>query len=208
LLGWFFKFFLVKEIRGKENFFKKRNYILASNHISHLDWMIGCYLCVPRRYTFIGQVDKMSGIKGVLRDLTYFWGDTISVDRRDPQSKERAAIRAIEFLKNGYNLFMFPEGTRSRDGKLGMFKRGVGRLYLETGAPILPVAMIGTFEMMPPGGKLKLNRAARVAIGKPLEFPDELRAASGLDKGSDEYRRHCETVAKAAEDAVRDLLGK
>ena len=70
LVGWFFPVFLVKKIEGKENFSKKRNYILASNHISHLDWMIGCYLCVPRKYTFIGQVDKMTGIKKVLRDLT------------------------------------------------------------------------------------------------------------------------------------------
>ena len=74
LCGWFFPLFLVKEVSGKENFSKKRNYILVSNHISHLDWMIGCYLCVPRKYTFIGQVDKMTGIKGLLRDLTYFWG--------------------------------------------------------------------------------------------------------------------------------------
>ena len=179
---------------------------MVSNHISHLDWMIGCYLCVPRKYTFIGQVDKMTGIKKVLRNLTYFWGSTIPVDRNDKESREKAAIAAIGFLKKGYNLFMYPEGTRSRDGKLQMFKRGVGRLYLETGVPILPVAMSGTYEMMPPGGKLKLRRTARVEIGKPLEFESEMRAAAGIDKKSDEYRRLCEVIAKKAEDAVRGLL--
>ncbi len=208
LLGWFFELFVVKEIKGKENFSKKKNYILVSNHISHLDWMIGCYLCVPRKYTFIGQVDKMTGVKGILRDLTYFWGSTIAVDRNDPKSKERAAQKAIEFLKKGYNLFMFPEGTRSRDGELQMFRRGAGRLYLETGVPVLPVVMIGTREMMPPGGKLKLNRSARVIVGKSLEFPDELRAAIGVDKNSDEYRRLCEKIAKKAEDRVRTLLSQ
>ena len=207
-MGWFFPIFLVKKIEGKENFSKKRNYILASNHISHLDWMIGCYLCVPRKYTFIGQVDKMTGIKKVLRDLTYFWGSTIPVDRNDKESREKAAIAAIGFLKKGYNLFMYPEGTRSRDGKLQMFKRGVGRIYLETGVPILPVAMFGTFEMMPPGGKLKLRRTARVAIGKPLEFEEELRISKGIDKDSDEYLRLCEAIAKKTEDAVRNLLNE
>lgn len=205
LLGWFFELFVVKEIIGKENFSKKKNYILASNHVSHLDWMIGCYLCVPRKYTFIGQVDKMTGIKGILRDLTYFWGSTIAVDRNDPDSKRKAAIKAIEFLKKGYNLFMFPEGTRSRDGNLQMFKRGVGNLYLQTGAPILPVAMIGTYQMMPSGGKMKLNRSAKVVIGKPLEFPDELGAAKNIDSNSDEYLRLCEAIAKKAEDQVRAL---
>jgi 1-acyl-sn-glycerol-3-phosphate acyltransferase len=168
--------------------------------------MIGCYLCVPRKYTFIGQVDKMTGIKKVLRDLTYFWGSTIPVDRNDKASREKAAIAAIGFLKKGYNLFMYPEGKRSRDGKLQMFKRGVGRIYLETGVPILPVAMFGTYEMMPPGGKLKLRRTARVAIGKPLEFEEELRASKGIDKNSDEYFRLCEVIAKKTEDAVCNLL--
>ena len=206
LLGWFFELFVVKEIIGKENFSKKRHYILASNHISHLDWLIGCYLCVPRKYTFIGQVDKMTGVKGLLRDLTYFWGSTIPVDRNDPESRKKAARMAVGFLKKGYNLFMFPEGTRSRDGKLQMFKRGVGSLYLQTGAPILPVAMIGTREMMPPGGKMKLNRAARVIVGKPLEFPNELAAAKNMNSDSQDYLRLCEKIAKSAEEEVRALL--
>ena len=208
VMGWFFPLFVVKEVKGKENFSKKRNYILVSNHISHLDWLIGCWLCLPRQYTFIGQVDKITGIKGMLRDLMYRTGETIRVDRRDKDSRAKAADKAIDFLKKGYNLFMFPEGTRARDGKLQMFKRGVGKLYLETGVPVLPVAMIGTYEMMPSGGKTKLSRAARVNIGKPLEFPGELAAAAGLDKNSGGYQRLCEIIAKKAEDAVRELLNQ
>lgn len=199
--------FLIKEIRGKENFSKKRNYILASNHVSHLDWLIGCYLCVPRKYTFIGQVDKIKGIAGALRDLMYWTGETIRVNRNDSASRVRAAAKAVEFIKKGYNLFMFPEGTRSRDGLLKTFKRGVGKIYLQTGAPILPVAMIGTYEMMPPGGKAKLNRSARVIVGKPLEFPEQLAAAKNLAADSPEYFRLCEEIAKKAEDEVRALLG-
>jgi 1-acyl-sn-glycerol-3-phosphate acyltransferase len=206
LMGWFFELFLIKEIRGKQNFSKKKNYILVSNHASHLDWLIGCYLCVPRKYTFIGQVDKIKGIAGALRDLMYWTGQTIRVDRKDPASRARAAAKAVEFVKRGYNLFMFPEGARSRDGKMREFKRGVGKIYLQTGAPILPVAMIGTYEMMPPGGRAKLNRSAIVAIGKPQEFPGELAAAERLAADSPEYLRLCETIAKKAEEEVRALL--
>ena len=198
--------FLIKEIRGKENFSKKRNYILALNHTSHLDWLIGCYLCVPRKYTFIGQVDKIKGIAGAGRDLMYWTGEVIRVNRNDPASRARAAVKAVEFVKRGYNLFMFPEGTRSRDGSLKTFKRGVGKIYLQTGAPILPVAMAGTYEMMPPGGKLKVKKTARVLIGKPMEFLPEREAAAKLDKNSEEYRQICATIAKKTEEAVRNLL--
>ncbi len=208
LMGWFFRLFLVKEIRGKENFSKKKNYILASNHVSHLDWLIGCYLCVPRKYTFIGQVDKIGGIAGALRDLMYWTGETIRVDRNDSSSRARAAAKAVEFVKKGYNLFMFPEGTRSRDGQLKTFKRGVGKIYLQTGAPILPVAMVGTYEMMPPGKKMKLNRSARIIIGKPREFPKELAAAKNMEPGSEAYLRLCETVAQSVEGEVRRLASQ
>ncbi len=207
-MGWFFELFLIKEIRGKENFSKKRNYILASNHVSHLDWLIGCYLCVPRKYTFIGQVDKIKGVAGRLRDLMYWTGQTIRVDRADPASRARAAAKAVKFVKKGYNLFMFPEGTRSRDGALKIFKRGMGAIYLQTGAPILPVAMLGTYEMMPPGGKAKLNRNARVIVGKPLEFPEQLAVAKNLAVDSPEYLRLCEIIAKKAEEKVRALIAQ
>jgi 1-acyl-sn-glycerol-3-phosphate acyltransferase len=138
----------------------------------------------------------------------YWTGETIRVDRNDKNSKELAVEKAIEFVKHGYNLFMFPEGTRSRDGKLQRFRRGVGRICLETGAPILPVAMIGTYEMMPAGGKLKLKRSARVAIGKPLEFFDELEAAKNIANDSEDYKHLCEIIAKRAEEEVRALLGE
>jgi 1-acyl-sn-glycerol-3-phosphate acyltransferase len=206
LLSWFFPIFLVKDVEGRENFSKKRNFILASNHLSHLDWLIGCYLCVPRKYTFIGQVDEMAGFKGFCRDLMYGFGGVIPVDRNDKESKKRATQKAIEMLKKRYNLFIYPEGTRSRDGKLHEFKHGVGKLYLETGVPILPVATKGTYELMPPGGGLHLRRTVEVIIGKPLEFPEKIKLASGLDKNSEKYKQLCGDIAKRTEKEVRKLL--
>ena len=72
----------------------------------------------------------------------------------------------------------------------------------------MPVAMVGTYEMMPPGEKMKLNRSARIIIGKPREFPKELAAAKNMNPESEAYLRLCETIAKKAEEEVRELLAQ
>lgn len=206
LLGWFFEIFIIKKVTGLENFSQKENFILASNHLSHLDWLIGCYICSPRKYTFIGQIDRMEGIAKVLRDWMYAYGETIGVNRNDKESKARAILKAVDFLNRGYDVFLYPEGTRSRDGRIHEFKPGVGRIYLESGKKILPVAMLGTYELMPPGGKLKIKKTVEVIIGKPLEFKELRETALGLGKDSEEYKNKCAVIAKKVEDQVRALL--
>lgn len=203
--GQILKRVFVREIKGKDNF-PKRNFILAANHLSHLDWLIDGAVLTPRRATFIAQIDKMKGIKGLMRDLVYLYVGSIPVNRNDRDSKRKALLAAIDMVKKGYCLAMYPEGSRSRDGRLHEFKPGVGKIYLETGAPVVPVANIGTYGLMPPGGKLKKEKKVIIKIGKPMEFPQELAAAAGLDKNSDEYRRLCTVIAKKTEDAVRKLL--
>jgi 1-acyl-sn-glycerol-3-phosphate acyltransferase len=84
---------------------------------------------------------------------------------------------------------------------------GIGKLYLESGVPILPVAMKGTYELMPPGGGVKISRSVEVIIGKKLEFLKELEAAKGLDKESEEYKKICIKIAKTVEEKVGERLG-
>lgn len=198
---------MVKEVKGKENI-PKRNYILASNHSSHLDWFIDGYFCTPRRFTFIGQVDKMTGGAAFWRDRLYDYSEVIPMNRKDPESRKQALIEAAERLKQGSILIIYPEGTRTRDGQLHEFKPGVARLHLETGAPILPVALKGTYELMPPGGKLKVKKIVTVVVGKPLDFEKERNTAAKLDKNSDEYRKLCLNIAKRTEDNMRELLSR
>lgn len=197
---------LIKEIKGLENVPKKGNFIFASNHLSHLDWFLSGFVCTPRKFTFIGQVDQYTGIKGILRDLLYAYGGVIPINRKNDESKRQAMKTAIEMLKKGYCLVIYPEGTRSRTGQLQQFKPGVGKLHLESGVPILPVAFQGSHELMPPGGKLKLKRIVKLAIGSLMDFSDLKERAKGLDHSSDEYRALCADIAKAVENRVRLLI--
>ena len=205
LVGPYVKIRLLKEIKGKENF-PKGNFILASNHLSHLDWFIDGWLLSPRRHTFIAQVDKMTGIKRFFRDLLYWICGVIKVNRNDKDSKKMALAKAIETIKRGYCLVIYPEGTRSRDGQTHEFKAGVGKIYIETGVPVVPSAFKGTYEMMPPGGKMKGKKMVRILVGKPMEFVPEREAAKTLDRNSEEYRKICSAIAAKIEEAVKNLL--
>ena len=198
---------MVKEVKGKENI-PKRNFILTSNHSSHLDWFINGYFCTPRRFTFIGQVDKMTGGAAFWRDRLYDYSEVIPMNRKDPESRKQALVEAAERLRQGSILIIYPEGTRTRDGQLHEFKPGVVRLHFETGAPILPVALKGTYELMPPGGKFKAKKIVTVTVGKPLDFEKERGIAAKLDKNSDEYRKLCLNIAKKVEGNMRELLSR
>jgi len=198
---------ILREVKGKENF-PKRNFILASNHTSFLDIFIDGWVCTPRRFTFIAQIDKLTGVKGFFRDVLYLYTGVVKVNRNDKDSKRRALVKAKKMIKGGYCLIIYPEGTRSRDGQLHDFKAGIGDIYLETGVPVVPSALKGTYEMMPPGQKFKAKKMAVMLIGKPMDFPKEREAAAKMDKGSPEYRQLCAGIAKKVESAVRDLLKK
>jgi len=210
LLAWVFpssilKLLFVKSVEGKKNF-PKGNFILAANHLSHIDWSIDGAIMTPRRYTFIAQIDKMTGVKKILRDLLYLWAGIIPVDRRDRDSKKKALARAIGMVKSGYSLVIYPEGTRSRDGQLHAFKPGLGKICLETGVPVVPLAHIGTYELMPPGQKFKAKKIVRMIIGKPLEFKNERELAQMMDKSSQAYYGLCTDISKKVEDEVARLL--
>lgn len=186
LLSWFCKIFLaplvkitlIKEVRGKENL-PQENFILATNHESHLDEIANSYVCVPRRFRFIGQTDNYKGFNKFLLYVIYFLGGVIHLNRKSKQSKRKAVQEAIESLKSGDIVIIYPEGTRTRTGKLGKGKWGISKIFLQTGVPILPAAISGTFEILPPGGKLKIKRIIKINIGKPLYFKEELKKSSG-----------------------------
>jgi len=200
-VSWFCNIFIkpivyllfIQKVKGKENI-PKKNFILASNHQSHLDWIADGYICVPRRFRFIGQVDRYSGLLGIARDILYFITGTIRLNRKSEVSKKKVIEEAINSLKNGDILILYPEGTRSRTGEMGKGKWGVARFFLETGVPILPVGIKGTFELLPPGGKLKIKRIVKINIGKPLFFKKEFEEAKKIDKDSKRYKEILQTI--------------
>jgi 1-acyl-sn-glycerol-3-phosphate acyltransferase len=213
VLSWFCYLFLkpivkliwIKEVRGIENI-PKTNFILAANHQSHWDQVITGYLCAPRRFTYLGQIDKYSGAEAFLRNFLYLVAGVIPVHRYDEESKRRAIKKCIERLKKGEILIMYPEGTRSKDGKIHEGKPGIAKIYLETGVPILPVAIKGNFEIMPIGKVFpRLKKIVKINVGKVLEFKEELEIAKNLNCQSPEYKEICQKITKKVMEAITQL---
>lgn len=180
---------LIKEVKGQQ-FIPKRNFILAANHQSHLDQIVTGYVCVPRRYYYIGQVDRYRGFDRFLLNVLYFIAGVIKVNRTKPESRKKAKKEAIEALKKGGCLVIYPEGTRTRTGKIQEGAMGVAKIFLETGVPILPIGIKGTFELMPPGKSFpEIKRIVKINIGKPLFFEKESFELKKIKGGSVEYQK-------------------
>lgn len=196
VLSWFCKIFLqpivkkllIKEVKGWENI-PRGNFILAANHQSHLDEIATAYLCLPRRFHFIGQVDSFKGLGKIFIHIFYFIVGVIPIDRKSEESRKKVIKEAIRVLKKGDILIIYPEGTRTRTGKMGEGKFGVARIFLKTGVPILPVAVEGTFEIMPPGKKPKIKKIVKINIGKPLYFKEELERIKRIGCDSEEKKQ-------------------
>jgi 1-acyl-sn-glycerol-3-phosphate acyltransferase len=195
---------LIKDINGWENI-PKGNFILASNHLSHMDWFMSGYIITPRKFTFIAQVDQYTGFKKMWRNMMYWYGGIVPINRKSVESKKEAISTAIKMLGHGYCVVIYPEGGRAYDGVMREFKSGVGKLHLDSGVPVLPAAFAGTQELMPPHGKLKFKKTARINIGKPLDFIKEKEIAAKLDKDSQAYYGLCADVSKKIEENVRKL---
>lgn len=145
--------------------------ILASNHLAVMDSFF-LPLVVKRRITFLAKSEYFTGtgIKG--RFLAWFYTAVgqVPIDRTDADSAQAALNTAARILGEGKLLGMYPEGTRSPDGRLYKGKTGLARLALETGVPVIPVAMIGTNVVNPPGTKgLRFGRVT-VKFGRPMDF--------------------------------------
>jgi 1-acyl-sn-glycerol-3-phosphate acyltransferase len=214
LLSWFCYIFLkpivkliwIKEVRGIENV-PKANFILAANHQSHWDQVITAYLCVPRRFTYLGQIDKYSGFEGFLRNLLYFVAGVIPIHRYNEESKRKAIKECVERLKKGDILIIYPEGTRSKDGKIHEGKPGIAKIYLETGVPILPVAIKGNFEIMPVGKSFpKFKKIVKINVGKLLEFRKELEIGRNLNPQSPEYKEICQRITQRVMEEIKKLF--
>jgi 1-acyl-sn-glycerol-3-phosphate acyltransferase len=159
--------------RGKENVPTSGPAILASNHLSFSDHFFMPAQLVPRKVTFLAKAEYFTGkgVKGFV-SRTFFSGvGQIPIDRGGGKASEGSLRTGLRVLRDGHLLGIYPEGTRSPDGKLYRGKIGVAKLALESRAPVVPCAMVGTFEVQP-SGQLLPNFSVRpgVRFGKPLEF--------------------------------------
>lgn len=159
------------KVVGMENVPRSGGAILASNHLSIID-SVYLPLVIDRPVVFPAKAEyfKARGVVGRLWAAYLRSTNQLVMDRDDTRSAQATLEAAVELVKAG-NLFGFyPEGTRSPDGRLYRGRSGIGWLALHSGAPVIPVAMMGTRKMLPPGAAIPRPTRIEIRIGKPLEF--------------------------------------
>jgi 1-acyl-sn-glycerol-3-phosphate acyltransferase len=147
--------------------------IMASNHLSVLDSFV-LPIVLPRRIVFIGKAEYFTGtgvrgrlVAGFMRGV-----GTIPLDRSGGKASEAALRTGLAHLEGGGVFGIYPEGTRSPDGRLYRGKTGVARLAIESGAPVVPVAMVGTDQAQPIGRRLPRPMRIGVVLGEPVSYAD------------------------------------
>ncbi|MCW2615165.1 MAG: phospholipid/glycerol acyltransferase [Frankiales bacterium] len=158
-------------VTGMENLPTSGAAILAGNHTTFLDnFMIP--LVVPRRVTFLAKSDYFTGRgpKGWLMRQFFSGVGMIPIDRSGGKASEAALGTGLQVLLDGDLLGLYPEGTRSPDGRLYRGKTGVARMALEAGVPVIPVGLVGMADIQPGGGGIPKIAKVEVRIGKPLDF--------------------------------------
>ena len=158
-------------VEGVENLPEHGGAILASNHLSFADSFF-MPLVVKRRVTFLAKSEYFTtpGIKGRLSRIFFAGVGQVPVDRGDADAAKSALLTGARILRDGELLGIYPEGTRSPDGRLYKGKTGVARMALEAGVPVIPVAMIGTDRVNPIGSRMWRPRKVQIKIGEPLDF--------------------------------------
>ena len=158
-------------VEGMDNIPAHGPAILASNHLSFSD-SIFLPLMTPRRITFLAKAEYFTerGIKGRLKKGFFAGVGQVPIDRSGGRASEDAIRKGIEILRNGDLLGIYPEGTRSPDGRLYRGKTGIARMALDAGVPVIPVAMINTFDIQPPGQVMPKIMRVGIKIGEPLDF--------------------------------------
>jgi 1-acyl-sn-glycerol-3-phosphate acyltransferase len=184
---------------GLENIPVSGPALLASNHLSIID-SVYLPLMLSRPVVFPAKAEYFTARGPVGRLWAAYLRSTnqLAMNRDDTRSATATLEAAAEILRAGELFGFYPEGTRSPDGRLYRGRSGLGWLVLNTGAPVIPVAMSGTRKMMPPG---KLPRPAKIEIkiGKPMEFGH---------LAGDPPGRARRIIADEVMQAIRDLSGQ
>jgi 1-acyl-sn-glycerol-3-phosphate acyltransferase len=188
-------------ITGTENVPLTGGVILASNHLSFID-SFAIPLAAPRQVHFLAKDDYFTrtGLRGrVTRDLFESLG-AIPVDRHSSRAAQESLDAALKVLGEGEAFGIYPEGTRSRDGRLYRGRTGVGFLALTAKVPVVPVALAGTEDIQPV--EARIPRLARVSVtfGRPIDFTERF---AGMPQG-----RARRAVTDEIMDAIAALSGQ
>jgi 1-acyl-sn-glycerol-3-phosphate acyltransferase len=180
LFYWILKFVAIGPVlklifrpwaEGTQNVPEEGPAILASNHLSYSDWLF-MPLAIPRRVTFVAKAEYFTGrgIKGWLQKSFFSGAGQVPIDRTGGRASEGAIRTGLRLLASGELFGIYPEGTRSHDGRLYRGKTGIARMALEAKVPVIPVAVINTDVVAPPGKVFGRFARPGVRFGKPMDF--------------------------------------
>ncbi|MEG9247720.1 lysophospholipid acyltransferase family protein [Arthrobacter sp. Soc17.1.1.1] len=158
-------------VKGLDNIPATGPAVLVSNHLSFSD-SIFLPIVVPRTVVFLAKSEYFTGkgVKGRLTALFFRLSNQLPMDRSGGAASSSSLTAGMDILNEGGVLGIYPEGTRSPDGRLYRGKTGVAKLVLATGVPVIPVAMIGTDKVQPIGRRIPNIRRVGIIIGEPLDF--------------------------------------
>jgi|TARA_Y100000310_G_scaffold288345_1_gene313888 1-acyl-sn-glycerol-3-phosphate acyltransferase len=157
-----------KEVKSLQNIPKKGAFIVAANHASYMDHLIIVCTLIKHLNRKVHFLSKKEHFDNPLKAAWHRYAGAIPLDR---QAGGKEALRwAIKALKKGKIIAIHPEGTRTLNGKLQKAKTGAARLALAAKVPIIPVGLIGTFEILPKGKYIPKLKRGTINIGKPLYF--------------------------------------
>ena len=158
------------EVRGREHIVKGESYIFAANHQGAFDIFLVCgYLNVPFRWMMKRALEKVPFLGWGCKHAGY-----VFVDKSNPGAVRRTYRQAEQILLSGTNLMMFPEGSRSADGRMMPFRKGAFMLAEEMKMPVIPMTINGSYDILPKGKKLRLIKRHKLSltIHKPVFFED------------------------------------
>ncbi|MFD3523974.1 lysophospholipid acyltransferase family protein [Streptomyces sp. NPDC058653] len=171
LLGPLLRLLFRPRIEGLENIPAEGAAILAGNHLSFSDHFLMPAI-IRRRITFLAKAEYFTGpgVKGRLTASFFRGVGQIPVDRSGKEAGQAAIREGLGVLRKGELLGIYPEGTRSHDGRLYKGKVGVAVMAIKGQVPVVPCAMVGTFEIQPPGQKIPSIKRVTIRFGEPLDF--------------------------------------
>ena len=184
------------KVKGLRNGPASGPLIIASNHLSFSD-SIFMPLVVPRKVTFLAKSEYFTspGPKGLLKKLTFIALGQVPVDRSGGRRSEAALITGLQVLSEGKCLGIYPEGTRSPDGRLYKGRTGIARLAIESGAPIVPVAMFNTEKIQPTGQVIPNIQRVGMTFGEPMYFDGDSTDLAYLREVTDQIMNRIQELS-------------
>ena len=188
-------------IVGRGNVPPEGPVILASNHLSFIDSIV-IPLAAPRRVAYLAKAEyfRGSGFSGWVTRTLFTALGALPVERETQRAAQAALDTALGVLREGIAFGLYPEGTRSKDGRLGRGKTGVAWLALTADCPVVPVAVAGTDKAQPVGARWPRPHRIAITFGEPLTFPEQRGQA-----GRNQARR---VVTDRIMEAIADLSGQ